>query len=125
MTISVGDLDRRITVQIRTIVPDQSNDPIPEWKDAFQLWAKKADQRGFETVAAQQVVRTADTVFEVRALTRAKTIHPESHRVVYNGKIFEIISVQEGKTRGESLQLLTSSRPDGIGARGQGGVDNV
>lgn len=120
--IRAGELDRRITVQVATEVRDAANDPIQEWNpdDFFKLWAKKVDQRGFETVASQQLVRTADTVFTIRDSARARSIFPESHRIELDGKLFTIISIQESKSRGDSLEILTSSRPDGVGARGVG-----
>jgi SPP1 family predicted phage head-tail adaptor len=120
--IRAGDLDRRITIQVATETRDAANDPVKEWNpaDFFKLWAKKVDQRGFETAAAQQLVRTADTVFTIRQSDRARSIYPESHRIELDGKLFTIISVQESKMRGDCLELLTSSRPDGVGARGVG-----
>lgn len=120
--IRAGELDRRITIQVATEVRDAANDPLQEWNpgDFFKLWAKKVDQRGFETAASQQLVRTADTVFTIRDSTRARSIYPESHRIELDGKLFTIISVQESKMRGDCLELLTSSRPDGVGARGAG-----
>lgn len=125
--IAAGELDRRITVQVAVTTPDAANDPVLTWPEdlQFKLWAKKADQRGFETIATSQLVRTADTVFTIRDSRRARTIFPESHRVTIDGKLFTIISVQESKARGDCLELLTSSRPDGVGARGQGQTSGV
>lgn len=120
--IEAGKLDRRITIQAATDSRDEANDVVKTWADAFPRWARVADQRGFETVGAQQLVRTADTVFTIRNTERARTIFPESHRIEYKGKIYEIISIQEGKARGDTLEILASSRPDGVGARGRGAV---
>jgi SPP1 family predicted phage head-tail adaptor len=127
MGLAAGVFDRRISIQVATFSRTRAGDDVPDWDNdlGFELWARKADQRGFETVGAQQTVRQADTVFEVRQGTKSRSIHPESHRVAYQGKIFEIISIQEGRERGDTFQLLTSSRPDGVGARGQGQIDNV
>lgn len=126
MGIAAGKFDRRITIQVAEDTRDEANDVVKVWDTvpSFDLWASKADQRGFEGQGSQQLVRTADTVFEVRQGPKSKAIHPESHRVVYGGKIFTIISIQEGRERGDTFQLLTSSRPDGVGARGQGQTDN-
>jgi SPP1 family predicted phage head-tail adaptor len=127
MPLAAGKFDRRITIQVRQDTRDNAGDTIPDWDalPTFKLWARKQDQRGFETAGSQQIVRTADTVFEVRQGTKSKTIHPESHRIVFLGKIFEIISIQEGTDRLDTFQILTSSRPDGVGARGQGQTDNA
>lgn len=124
MALSAGDFDRRIIVQVGVVSRDDAGDVITDFPgtDDFKLWAKKTDQRGFETVGTQELIRTADTVFEIRKRTKALTIHPETHRIEFEGKVFTIVSIQEGRTRGDTLQLLTSSRPDGRGARGQGNV---
>lgn len=125
MPVAAGEFDRRITVQVAVDTRDGAGDVVKVWDEAptFELWAKKQDQRGFETVGSQELVRTADTVFEVRQGTKSRAIHPESHRIVYKGKLFTIISIQEGRDRGDTFQLLTSSRPDGVGARGQGNTE--
>lgn len=127
MAVSAGDLDRRITIQVGVVTRDGAGDVITSFPgtDDFKLWAKKTDQRGFETVGSQELVRTADTVFEVRDRTKARTIHPETHRIEIDGKVFTIVSIQQGKTRKDTLQLLTSSRPDGRGARGPGNLNGV
>jgi head-tail adaptor len=129
MGIAAGKLDRRITIQVATVVRDAANDVVLTYSESnpanFDLWANKADQRGFETQGSQQLIRTADTVFEVRQGPKALTIHPDSHRIVFKGKVFTIVSIQEGKERNDTLQLLTSSRPDGGGARGQGNTNGV
>lgn len=119
MSVSAGELDRRVTIQVATESRDSANDVILGWEDGFQLWASKRDQRGVEIVSSQQLIRQADTVFEIRRSARALAITPEKHRLVHDGKIFQIVGVQEGKTRKDSLQLLTSSRPDGQGSRGR------
>lgn len=120
--IPAGKLDHRITIQVAQETRDAANDVVLEWPKEleFKLWADKADQRGFETQGSQQLVRTGDTVFVIRTSRRARTIFPESHRIEHKGKLFTIISVQDSKARGDCLELLTSSRPDGVGARGMG-----
>ncbi len=122
MNIKAGKLDRRITIQVAVETRDGANDPILDWPDdaTFKLWAMMAAQRGYETQGAQQTVRQADTVFTIRTSQRARGIFPESHRVSFKGKVYEIIGVQPSKDRNDCLELLTSSRPDGVGARGQG-----
>lgn len=123
MGVPAGDFDRRITVEQCATSRDRAGDEIQTWPpdggSTFALWAAKKDQRGFETNASQQLVRSADTVFEVRTSRTARAIFPETHRIRYDGKLYTIVSIQEGKERADTLQFLTSSRPDGRGARGR------
>jgi len=120
MRVSAGDLDRRITIQIATESRDRANDVILDWADGFNLWASKKDRLGSQIVSAQELIRTADTVFEVRRTARALTITPEKHRIVFQEKLYQIVSIVDGKERDDTLQILASSRPDGQGARGRG-----
>jgi SPP1 family predicted phage head-tail adaptor len=114
-----GFFDRRIQIQTDTSggVQDNAGDPIPEWENAFRLWANKSDGRGVEFTGAQQQVREHDTVFEIRDSVDARGIAPESHRVTYLSRIYEIVGVTEGKERQDTLLLLCSTRPDRRGAR--------
>jgi SPP1 family predicted phage head-tail adaptor len=120
MKLAVGELDRRIQVQLATPVKDSAGDPVDTWADAFKLWAKKVDGRPTEDPAvatAQQVLRAVDTVFTVRFNEKSSGIGPESHRVVYRNRIYEIVGLGEGD-REDAIRLLCSSRPDQRGARG-------
>lgn len=121
MSKGAGNFDRRIQVQAATMTRDRSGDSIPTWADAFKRWAEKTDNRGFETQGSQELVRTGDTVWILRSDTESRAIAPEKHRFVYDGRIYEIIAIQESKnTRGDRLEFLTTTRPDAGGARGKG-----
>lgn len=127
MPTPAGKFDHRITIQVATKSRDNANDEVVDWTSAapFKLWASKSQNQGFETIGAQELVRSADTVFEIRRSPVSLSIRPETHRIVHDETIFTIVGIQEGKTRGETLKFLTSSRPDGQGARGRGQTDNV
>lgn len=123
MAIGAGELDRRVTVQIAQISRDRTNDTIKTWSlDAgkcFKRWSRKADSRGGITQGDQQNIREADTVFTLRKDSQSESIAPETHRFFYKARVYEIVGIQEGKDeRGETLEFLTSHRPDGGGPRG-------
>lgn len=117
MRTNSGSLDRRIIVQIATETQDAAGDVIAGWEDAFKRWAIRVDAKGREFFGAQQMVRDADTAFEVRADSQSRTIAPETHRVIDRGKIFEIVSVVEGRERDDTLLILCASTPALRGAR--------
>lgn len=122
MGLSAGELDRRIQIQRATKARDTANDEVDVWADDFKLWASKRDRGPYETAAAQELIRAFDTVFEIRSSARARAIAPESHRIVYADRVFEIVGITEGKDRGDSLLLLASGSPDGRGDRGPGAI---
>lgn len=115
-----GDLDRRIEIELGTKSRDASQDEIITWATAFKRWAGMKQSSGREFMGAAQVIRDADTVWTIRYDSESRTIAPESHRVRYGGAIFEIVGIAEAtEGRKDYLLLLTSSRPDLVGARGR------
>lgn len=128
MKLSAGELDRRIAFQVATESTDAAGDPVLAWAPVLTnrgqplyRFAKKKDGRPTEDPAlntAQQVLRAIDTVWTVRFDPFTSTVAPESHRVVYRERIYEIVGLGEGD-REDAILLLCNSRPDQRGARGQ------
>jgi SPP1 family predicted phage head-tail adaptor len=116
---SAGEFDRRIEIQRATETKDSAGDPIPSWARAFDRWAKQEASTGGESTAGQQVVREADTVWILRSDGESQSIAPETNRIRYRGVIYEIVSITPGRRRADTIEILTSSRPDKRGARAQ------
>lgn len=112
-----GKLDRRVIVEIATEAQDAAGDPVVTWAQAFKRWAIRVDGRGREFFGAQQIVRDADTAFEVRDDSQSRSIAPETHRIVDHDKVFEIVGITEGRERADTLIILTAYRPDLRGAK--------
>jgi SPP1 family predicted phage head-tail adaptor len=117
MNIQSGKLDRRIQVQISTPSQDGAGDEVQNWTDLTKRWANRIDSRGREFFGAQQMVRDADTVFELRADSATRAYAPETHRFIDRGRIFEIVGICEGKERGDTLLFGCASSPAQRGAR--------
>lgn len=113
-----GAYDRRIEIQLNTEGTDAAGDPTQVFVPWVKLWAKKTERGAYrEIVAAQEVLRDADTLFELRMNSLSTQIAPEIHRVVYKGAIYEILGIGEAKGRADAIVLLCSSRPDKRGER--------
>lgn len=118
-----GDLDRRLLIQLAVEGTDAAGDPVLAWDDAFKLWARRIPRQiGSEQVAEGGVLRDYDLVFEVRDGASARTIAPESHRILYKGRVHEIVGVRPGLRRADRIDILVSSRPDQRGSRGTEGA---
>jgi len=121
MGLSAGEMDRRITVEQAIKTVDAANDEVIVWQPwPNRRWASKRNMTGTEMLAAQQMVRQADTIWVLRYDSQSLQIAPESHRIMHDGAIYEIVAILEDSGRHEGLKLLTSSRPDHQGARGKG-----
>lgn len=123
---AAGKLDRRITVQIQKGGEDAAGDPIlDKWEDEYRLWAARPKTTaGQEVYPSGSVLRQHDTTFYVRDGEKARRIAPETHRILYKGRIYEIVGILPGLERADLIQILTAARPDQRGDRGDVGVSD-
>lgn len=118
-----GDLDRRIQLQLSVEGSDAAGDPVSSWEDVFKLWARRIPRAiGAENAGEGGVLRDFDIVWEVRDGEKARSIAPESHRILYKGRVYEIVGIRAGLRRADRIDILASSRPDQRGSRGLGGA---
>ena len=119
-----GDLDRRLQIQELVTKKDAAGDVLrTEWRDLFKLWAKrKPGAIGAELPTDNGVLRQHDVTWYVRAGKKSSSLAPEIHRVLYRGRVYEVVGILPGDLREDLVQLLTSSRPDKQGSRGDEGA---
>lgn len=124
MREAAGAFDRRIRVEEATESRDAAGDvvatawgPPASWPSRGRRWASKRDGRPSEIRATQQVLRQIDTVFALRWDRFSSTIAPETFRVVYRDRVYEIVGLGESAEREDEVRLLCCSRPDQRGAR--------
>jgi SPP1 family predicted phage head-tail adaptor len=84
---SPGDLDRRITLQTPTRVPDGGGGFVDTWKDIATVWAKKTTHRSDEAVQAMAETGKATHNFRIRYRTDIKA----SWRIKESGKYMALI----------------------------------
>lgn len=119
-----GDLDRRLMIQELVEKKDASGDVLrTKWRDLFKLWAKrKPGAIGQEIATDNGVLRQHDVTWYIRAGRKASLLAPEIHRVLYRGRVYEVVGILPGDVREDLVQLLTASRPDNRGSRGDEGA---
>lgn len=120
MRVASGKLDRRLQIQQVVDQKDAAGDVIlTEWDDVFRLWARlKARPPGMENAAEGGVLRQFDSIFQVRDGEKSRSIGPETHRILWHGRVYEIVAIQPDAERADLLNLLVSARPDLRGSRG-------
>lgn len=96
-----GKLNRRITVQKKTITYDSYNQPIETWKDTYTIWAEVLTSGGGEFYAAQKVNAETQAVFNVRYTKSIGVLD----RINYDNRIFEILSVNDVNAGRTELQI--------------------
>lgn len=97
-----GDLRHRVTIQQLVTVYDEYNQPVEMWQDLTTVWAAIEPLSGREYWQAKAV--NAEVTHRVRMRYRAG-ITPEM-RLVFNGRVFEILAVLNLEERNIELQLL-------------------
>lgn len=116
-----GKFDRHVEVQISAPTKDASNDTIENWEPWRRRWMEVRDRESFREISApHEVVRDYDTVFVTRMDATSLQIAPESHRLYWKQRIWEIVGIARSVERQDCFLILGSSRPDGRGPRGPG-----
>lgn len=109
MTLSAGTLRKRITLQQQSTSLDTYGQQTVTWTDVATVWASLEPSVGRELVAAQAVSLDQPTTITIRwqpAFANPKAV--AAMRVVYNGRIFNIHSVENEAERNTLLTLLAS-----------------
>jgi SPP1 family predicted phage head-tail adaptor len=87
--MKIGKLRHRVTVQESTRVNDSMGGGREEWSDLFSAWANVKPIKGERRYEAMQVKGGITHEIEMR-YRPGITVH---HRIVYDGRIFEIVNV--------------------------------
>ncbi|WP_395674705.1 phage head closure protein [Inquilinus sp.] len=95
-----GLLDCRVVIERKTSPQDGTGEEVDAWAPAIAtgdhaVWMGKRDVRAAERFAAQQTVAEIDTVFTARWAPGFEEIQPDTHRLVYRGRIYNIHGVTE------------------------------
>lgn len=97
-------MDRRVTLQSRTLTTNAYGEQVVGYTDLETVWAEKWDLRGREYFAAQQVNADVTTRWRIRYRTDVSVLD----RVVYDSVPYDINQVVEIGRQG-GLELLTTA----------------
>lgn len=100
--MNFSKLRHRITIQENISVKDSFGAETPNWTDVASVWASIEPLSGKEFFAAQQINAEVNTKITMRY---REGIKPEM-RVVFNERMFNIISVINENERNISLILM-------------------
>ena len=98
-----GKLDRRITVQVRTLTKDAVGGRVETWVDSFSCWAEAVRVRQTEATVADADRATEERQFRIR---HRAGLASGTHRVFYQLRFYDITGIDE-EGRQESL-LITA-----------------
>ena len=92
--MKASDLDRKVTIQRFTSVPNEFNEPVETWADYFTCRAMRRDVSDSEKFAAGQVGSSLRSRFVVRSSSETRTVTPVD-RLVHEGATWSIHGVKE------------------------------
>ena len=99
--LRMGELSRRITIQHRIGGHDSFGQNLLTWADFLSCWASIEITSATEVDAAQALL--AEVLYQIVILYRPTVT--ASMRVIYQGKVLEILSVTDDGLRHERLTL--------------------
>lgn len=99
-----GDLRRQIVIQQRSTTKDTHGQESTSWSDVATTWAAIEPLNGRELLAAQ--AQQSETTHQV--VIRYRTGITAANRVLYQGRVFNVLSVIDQDMKHRSLMLLCS-----------------
>lgn len=108
MPARAGLLDRRVRLERRHEQVDDSGQAVQVWLPLAEVWARVEPLGGREGFGQQQFVATGD----LRVTIRWRGDVTPLHRVVHEGRPYDVVSVAEDGRR-EAILLVVRGRTDG------------
>lgn len=100
--MQAGQLDRLITLQGKTSTQDDHGGVVEAWAKVADIWAQYLAGGGNERFASAQVYAETQGRFRIRWRSG---VTPQ-HRIVFDGKEWDIIAVDEiGRRTGLELKV--------------------
>jgi SPP1 family predicted phage head-tail adaptor len=98
-----GQFNRRITIQSNVETKDDLGQIENSWQDSHLVWAMIKTVQGREYFEAASTQNENTVRFVIRYV---KGINPHM-RILYNDRVFEILSVINDDERNKTLTILT------------------
>ena len=104
--INAGQLDRRVTIEQRSVARDAAGGETVTWSTRAEVWGSRRDITGRDRIRADQKVVEASASF----LIRWRSDIASTDRLVCDGVTYDIQHMAEMGMR-EGLEIL-AKRPD-------------
>src|SRR5699024_229126 len=103
--MQIALLNVRITFQKNQVVSDEIGDRRNVWEDYYSCYATVSGEGVNEKALGGLTVVDAGTAFAVRCCRQTMGVAPDGFRVLFNGEIFNIISVDHMNYRNRRLKF--------------------
>ena len=100
--IAAGTLNRRITIQEKTVTRDAYGAEVIDWTEVAEVWAAVLPIRGSEYVSLQMAQADLTTRFVIRYRAGVTP----AMRIVYGDAVYDIKEVIDVRDSHRSLELM-------------------
>ena len=87
-----GKMDRRFTVQARTLTKDAAGGRVETWADSFDCWAELVSSSQSEGITADADRNTDQRQFRIRYKAGMAS---GTHRILYQLRFYDITGITE------------------------------
>ena len=93
LSVDIGKLNKRITIQKQTVTTDAEGNQIATWQDYFSCYAavNGVSQRDYWSARQQHEENTV--TFRLRCCADLKTLNTIDYRIVFDGIIYDITGI--------------------------------
>ncbi len=107
--MNIAGLRVRITIQQNTTVTDQYGNHSSAWMDYFTCWATAVSSgKSAEETEHAATTQEADRLdFTVRYSSETAAVNSKHHRIMLDGRIYNILSIDEMGFRHNSRKFHT------------------
>lgn len=99
--MEIGDLDRKIKIQKRSVTSNDYNEETETWEDYKYKWAAYRAVKGGETYESDRKMSIYQDVFTIRFDSDIT----EAMRIIWDDKTYEIISIKPiGRKRWQIIE---------------------
>lgn len=103
--MDIALLNVRITFQKNSVEVDAIGNHKNGWVDYYSCYATVSGENGTEKKSAGVIVEDSDLAFTIRWCNKASLIDVTGYRVVFNGEIYNITSVDHMNYKKKCLKF--------------------
>lgn len=103
--MDIALLNVKITVEKNEVTVDEIGNRRNAWNEYYSCFATVGGEGGRETSVAGITVDDSDISFSIRYCKAASFINNTEYRIMFNGEIYNILSVDHMNYKKKSLKL--------------------
>ncbi len=103
--MNIALLNTRITIQQQITMVDDIGNHLNTWQDYYSCAATVSGETNGEAEEAATTVDDTNACFTVRYCRKVSTITSTNFRVVFDGQIYDILSVDHQNYKRKSIKL--------------------